>query len=88
MLDILTRVGALLPDFSADLRAIVEAQVRAEYGGTRPYIQRRGRRLTPQEQAVVCAEGVTNKPTEDIVRDHGIHRATLYRLLKRGPRTP
>jgi hypothetical protein len=77
------------------LRAMLEAdaQVRSLWCEREVRIRKTidgnvGRQGTPPEvQAKAFADALTNKPTSEILRDHGISRATLYRLVKKGPPT-
>lgn len=76
----------------------IEEQIRARHGGEDvgtiaktigPRPDRPGRpSINPAKQAAAYADSLTNKPTEEILQGHGISRATLYRLLKKGPPKP
>lgn len=50
--DILARVIALAPGFTAALAAQVEREAREAWGGDRVYIQRRGGTLSARNQAI------------------------------------
>lgn len=69
---------------SADAAHIIEQRVRAEHGGCRVRIPKKKKHLTSEQRQQVYQAGLTNAPTEEIVRGAGIHRSTLYRLMKRG----
>lgn len=82
------------PAITEDLALRCERAARAEWGGQEVgYIRktcasdrRAGRRpLTPELAHQVYAAGLSAAPTEDVTREHGVSRATLYRLLKRQP---
>lgn len=62
----------------------IELQIRAQYGGLRVRIPKRKKHPTRQERELVVADGVTNMTNEEIMGKHGISRATLYRMMKRG----
>lgn len=62
----------------------IELRIRAQYGGMRVRIPKRKKHPTRQERALVVADGVTNMSNEEIMGKHGISRATLYRMMKRG----
>lgn len=68
----------------ADAAHMIETRIRAEYGGLRVRIPKRKKHPTPQEREMVVADGITNMSNEEITAKHGISRATLYRLMKRG----
>ena len=62
----------------------VEADVRAEFGGLRVRIPKRKKHSTTEERRVILAEAMGHASDEEITQRHGIHRSTLYRMLKRG----
>jgi DNA invertase Pin-like site-specific DNA recombinase len=62
----------------------IEMRIRAQYGGLRVRIPKRKKHPTQQERALVVADGITNMTTAEITGKHGISRATLYRMMKRG----
>lgn len=68
----------------ATLAQEIESQIRAEYGGLRVRIPKRKKHLTSHERNLVVADGVTNMTNDEISARHGISRATLYRLMKKG----
>ncbi len=85
MLEVLQRVRALVPQhFNAELAQQVEAEVRAQYGGLRVRIPKRKKHLSHEERQAVYRQGLADVPERDITAHGGIHRATLYRLMKRG----
>lgn len=90
---IVDRMLAHDDSITQELALTIEREARAEWGGQRiDYIAkhcgqaRAGRQGLPTEvrQAVYQA-GVSDQSTASITAEHGISRATLYRLLKRGP---
>lgn len=68
----------------ADAAHKIEQLVRAEHGGHRVRIPKKKKHLTPEQRQQVYQAGLSDAPTEEIVRSVGIHRSTLYRLMKRG----
>ena len=79
-----------MPDASPDeIRANADALVvrfLREFGGARVYLPMQDRRLLLEARARIFAEALSSsKPTAVLLRDGGISRRTLYRLLKRGP---
>lgn len=83
------------PAFSVESARVVELQVRAEFGGERPWIakqpcnpeRRTGPAPMPADKAHQVLRDVLAEPntsTAELTRRHGVSRASLYRLLKRG----
>mgnify|MGYP003457536941 CR=1 FL=1 len=68
----------------ADAAFLIESRIRSEYGGLRVRIPKRKKHPTPQERDQALADGLTNMSTAEITAKHGVSRATLYRLMKRG----
>lgn len=69
-----------------------EREARQEWGGKAiEYIpkacdRKTARRpLSPEAQRAAFADGASSRPTPEVLQQHGISRATLYRLLKKGP---
>lgn len=56
-----------------------------EFGGRRIYLPLNDRRMLNEKRARIFAAALSSKPTDRLLQDEGISRATLYRLLKRGP---
>lgn len=81
---LLARVIAMAPGFSAALAGQIEQQIRAEYGGLRVRIPKRGKYMTPEQRQEVFKDGLTTMPTPEITTKHKISRATLYREMKKG----
>jgi transcriptional regulator of acetoin/glycerol metabolism len=85
------------PSLSVESARVVELEVRAEFAGQRteiwksPYSAERGpgRSAIPAAIANAVIRDILAEPktsTDDLARRHGIHRATIYRLMKRGPK--
>lgn len=80
--------------FTQELALRFEREMRSQWGGVdnRPWKTPEGRPGRPAKQAYdparAYADGLGNEPTETVTRRHGVSRATLYRLMKRGPGTP
>lgn len=97
--DVICRVidimRSLAPSITEEQAQLCERAARAEWGGQRvDYIaktcstdrdqrrQMQGR--TPATvQVAAVADYLADKPIDTIVRDHGISRRTLYRMVKR-----
>lgn len=80
------RILQAAPGICADLLQQVEREIRAQYGGQRLLILKRGKRLTPEQRLAVYQDGLTSMDTTAITEKHKIGRATLYRVMKEGPR--
>lgn len=73
---------------AAEIQQSVDALVTRflrEFGGRRVYLPLNDRRIVNEKRARIFAAALTSKPTERLLQEEGISRATLYRLLKRGP---
>jgi DNA invertase Pin-like site-specific DNA recombinase len=64
--------------------SMIENRVREQCGGRRVYVQKRRKHPSEHERQAVFNEGLSNKPTQEIIEQRGISRSTLYRLMKRG----
>lgn len=77
--------------FTEQIAVQIEQQFRAKYGGERVGIWKTttgqvGRPpRQPYDPAAAFADGASAAPTTVVTKKHGISRATLYRLMKRGP---
>jgi transcriptional regulator of acetoin/glycerol metabolism len=84
---ILNLVAETTPDLTPERRTEIEQAVRLKYGGLRARIAKRKQHPTPEQREKVVQEAlaVTNTAVStDVLADAGgIHRATLYRYLKR-----
>ncbi len=63
---------------------LIRRKICGEYGGQRIYIRKNRQATTEEKRKRVFQDGVTQKSTEQITKEHGISRATLYRYMKRG----
>ncbi len=77
-----------------ELALTVEREARAEWGGRSiDYIRKAcdgdrkaGRRPVPPDAAqALLQDGMSAAPTHQVLQQHGVSRATLYRMLKRQP---
>ena len=82
------------PAITTETARGIEARARAEFAGERidiaktPYHEgrRAGRKSVPREvSAALYADALTNASTDELVQRHGLSRATIYRLMKKGP---
>lgn len=89
---IIDRMLAHDDSITQELALTVEREARAEWGGQRiDYIAKNADRKAARrplegparQQAFEAA--ASSAPTREVVKATGVSRATLYRLLKRGP---
>lgn len=64
------------------LASKIEREICEQYGGRRVYIAKR-KRISEEGRRQVFNDGLSAKPTEQIIQEHGISRATLYRMMKK-----
>ena len=83
---ILQRVAEVMPGMSDELVHQVETEVRKKYGGQRMFVPKRGRHLTNEQRDKVFKDGISDMPTEEIIKKHKISKRTLYRMMKTGGR--
>jgi Mor family transcriptional regulator len=69
---------------TADADQLVARFLR-EFGGRRVYLPVNDWHKLNEKRARIFAAALTPKSTERLLQEEGISRATLYRLLKRGP---
>lgn len=81
---ILQRVIAMAPQFSQALSDQIEQEIRAEYGGQRVRIPKRGKYLTLGQRQALFQDGLSRMTNDEIVEKHKISRRTLYREMKKG----
>ena len=81
--------------FTEELQVRFEVEARREWGGVpnRPWVKPSGTpgrppKKSPDEVLRAYTDALSAAPTEKVLHQHGISRATLYRLVKRGPRRP
>jgi transposase-like protein len=78
-------VRATAPAITDEQAQAIEAQARAELGGQRVRIAKRRKHPTEEQRAAITREALSTPVTDqELVQRHGIHRATLYRYIKRG----
>ena len=68
---------------SPEQEQAIEMEIRAEAGGLRVRIPKRGKHPSPQRRAEIYRHALTNAPEQEVLEQGGISRATLYRLIKR-----
>ena len=85
VLVVLQRVRAINPALTEEQALLVEATVRAEFGGLRVRIPKRKKHPSPEQRKASAAEAIGSAATDaELTQRHGISRATLYRHIKRG----
>ena len=87
VLVILDLVRKAAPTVTPEQSRDIEQAVRVKYGGLRARIAKRKSHKTPEQREQVVKDALAvsqaNVPTDQIADAAGIHRSTLYRLLKR-----
>ena len=83
LLVVIQRVRLLTPGLTDAQAAMVESEVRAELGGLRVRIPKRRKHLSEEQRQAIFKEAMSSDTDAEITERHGIHRATLYRMLKR-----
>lgn len=84
VLVVLQRVRAQVPGLADEVIRQIEADVRAQYGGLRVRIPKRGKHPSATQRAAVLRDALTPASDSEITGRHGISRASLYRYVKRG----
>lgn len=85
---LLAMVRAEFPQCTDAQAIALDERARAVWGGERVRVRKTtgraaGRRpLTDEQRQQVITDGMSSAPTEDVLRKHGISRASLYRMLK------
>jgi len=82
---ILRQVVQMAPEFSAALARQIEHDVKAEFGGRRVYVPKDKKRLSTQQREQLHQDLRSNMTDHQITSKWGMHRATMYRSLKRPP---
>jgi len=86
-LDIVLAILALVrersPGLSPEVQEQVELEVRRRYGGLWTRIAKRKKHPTAEQRRKIRLEVLSDASDEEILRGHGISRATLYRYHKR-----
>jgi len=92
--DVIEWLMAHEPSITEALALEAELAMKSKWGDAEVRIPKTidrkvGRPSTPPAVlASAHAAALTDKPTAEILKDHRISRATLYRLLKKGPPAP
>ena len=80
--DILRRVIAMAPGFSAALAARVEAEARQQWGGDRPYIGKRSGMGTSARNAAIKRDYLAGEHFHLMERRYGLSRSRLWEIIK------
>lgn len=84
LLAVLQRVRAVSPGLTDEQARQIEDYVRAELGGLRARVPKRKKHPSQEQRKAIFKEAMGSATDAEITERHGIHRATLYRMLKRG----
>ena len=79
--DILQRVVALTPGFTAALAAQVDRDVRDLWGGDRPYIARRAGEGSSQRNAAIRRDWRAGERIGYLVRKYGLTRQRIHQIV-------
>lgn len=79
--DILERVAKLDPSFTPEMAEVVEIAVRQKWGGLKSYVSLARVR---EYRAAKVRDEFGRMSAQEIEQRHGVSRATIYRLWKRG----
>lgn len=82
---VVAELRAACPQFDDIKAQAVKDRLRQVLGGDRYYVARRDPESTARVHAEVYRAALTDISTEDLLREHGVSRRTMYRLLKRVP---
>lgn len=80
--DILRRVIALAPSFSAAIAAQIEAEARKQWGGDRPYIGKRSGMGTSARNAAIKRDYLNGEHFHLMERRYGLGRSRLNEIIK------
>lgn len=85
LLVVIQRVRDFGPIDTDDRVREFEAMLRAELGGLRVRIAKRGKHRTDEQRANIAREAINSDASDqELVQRHGISRRSLYRYIKRG----
>lgn len=83
LIDRLLQAARREGQLTEDLARAVEQDFRRDFNGAEYYVKERTESRLAEKQAVVVGAYLKGQPVDQIVRENGISRATLYRYLKR-----
>lgn len=83
---LIERVTPLVPEADRAMLVQVEQTLRTEYGGLRVRIPKRKKHLSDEQRDQVFKEAMTDATDAELTARYGIHRSTLYRMVKKGGR--
>lgn len=69
--------------FTESMALEIERSFRREFNGAECYIAERTEQTIARKQETIVAHYLGGKPVDQITRENGISRATLYRYLKK-----
>ena len=80
--DILRRVIAMAPNFSAALAAQVDREARKQWGGDRPYISVRSGAGTSSRNAAIKRDYRAGEHIPLLERRYGLSKSRLWEIIK------
>lgn len=75
------RLRQIEPTFSESMAVELEMQLRHEFGGEKHWVYKR---IPPGELAERVRQRFNGRNAGQVAEELGIHRATVYRVLKKG----
>ena len=81
---VIERMMAHEDSITQELALTVEREARAEWGGQRiEYVAKVCEADRGRARRAASVAAMTEEPVSAVAKRHGLHRATLYRMLKR-----
>lgn len=80
--DILRRVIAMAPGFSAALAVQIDKEARAKWGGDRPYIGIRSGAGTSSRNAAIKRDYLAGEHIPLLERRYGLGKSRLWEIIK------
>ena len=80
--DILRRVIAMAPGFSAALAAQIDKETRQQWGGDRPYISLRRGAGTSSRNAAIKRDYLAGEHIPLLERRYGLGKSRLWEIIK------
>lgn len=80
--DVLRRVIAMAPGFSAVLAAQIDREARAKWGGDRPYIGTRSANSHSARNAAIKRDYLAGEHFNLLERRYGLGRSRLWEIIK------
>lgn len=83
LIDRLLEAAAQEGSFTEDVALSVERQFRREFNGAECYVKERTADVIASKKESAVRAYLEDRPVDEILRENGISRATLYRYIKK-----